>query len=132
VLLNLLGNAARAVPRHGGRILVRLRGDAEGLRLSVRDNGPGVPAAERARLFERFQQAGDAGQRAAGTGLGLSISRRIVEHFGGRVVLADDVDQGACFIVTLPWAVPATRAAGRPGSPPGDLAQRPAVARGIE
>ncbi|MEP7280418.1 MAG: ATP-binding protein [Rubrivivax sp.] len=116
VLLNLLGNAARAVPRSGGRIVVRLRGEAAGLRLTVQDNGHGVAPAERARLFERFQQAGDPARRAGGTGLGLPISRRIVEHFGGRIVLADDGAEGACFVVTLPWAVSGAASA-RPGRP---------------
>jgi Na+/proline symporter/nitrogen-specific signal transduction histidine kinase len=115
VVLNLLGNAARVVPRTGGRIVLRLRGAPDtGFVLSVQDNGPGVPPSQRAHIFERFQQAGDAGVRAGGTGLGLSISRRIVEHFGGRLALADDAGQGACFVVTLPWP-PSGAAATRRG-----------------
>jgi signal transduction histidine kinase len=106
VLLNLLGNAAKFVPQPGGRIGVRLRADAQGLTVQVHDNGPGVPADQRALIFEKFQQAGEAGQRRTGTGLGLPISRQIVEHFGGRIGLRADADQGACFEFTLPWATP--------------------------
>jgi signal transduction histidine kinase len=103
VLLNLLGNAAKFVPRPGGLITLRLRADADTATVQVQDNGPGVPPEQRARIFERFQQGGDPGQRPAGTGLGLPISRQIVEHFGGRIVLRSDTTQGACFEFSLPW-----------------------------
>jgi Na+/proline symporter/nitrogen-specific signal transduction histidine kinase len=103
VLLNLLGNAAKFVPRPGGRIVLSLAHDAAGIQLRVQDNGPGVPPAQRARIFDKFHQGGDASNRPAGTGLGLPISRQIVEHFGGRIALLDDAGQGACFEVRLPW-----------------------------
>jgi signal transduction histidine kinase len=103
VLLNLLGNAAKFVPRDGGEIHVRLRTDDHGLTVQVRDNGPGVPAAQRDQVFEKFHQAGDPASRPTGTGLGLPISRQIIEHFGGRIALRDDAGQGACFEFTLPW-----------------------------
>ena len=80
VLLNLLSNAAKFVPRPGGRIELRLRHDADGRDGEVQDNGPGVPPAQRDHVFEKFHQGGDASNRAAGTGLGLPISRQIVEH----------------------------------------------------
>ena len=71
--------------------------------MSVHDNGAGVPAEQRALIFEKFRQGGDALNRPQGTGLGLPISRQIVEHFGGRMGLRDDTEQGACFYFTLPW-----------------------------
>ena len=119
VLLNLLGNAAKFVPRPGGKILVRLRADAQGLTVQVQDNGPGVPETQRALIFEKFQQGGDTRHRPAGTGLGLPISRQIVEHFGGRIGVRADTDQGACFEFTLPWptAVPADSTPGRGDKP---------------
>ena len=107
VLLNLLGNAAKFVPRPGGAIHVTLRHDASGITLQVQDNGPGVPAAQRARIFDKFHQAEAGGRRPAGTGLGLPISRQIVEHHGGHIVLRPDTGQGACFEVQLPWVLPA-------------------------
>jgi len=103
VLLNLLGNAAKFVPRPGGRIMLRLLAGTDAACVQVQDNGPGVPPEQRARIFERFQQGGDASHRPAGTGLGLPISRQIVEHFGGRIVLRGDTAQGACFEFSLPW-----------------------------
>jgi Na+/proline symporter/nitrogen-specific signal transduction histidine kinase len=106
VLLNLLGNAAKFVPKPGGLIRLRLRTDAQGLTVQVQDNGPGVAADQRALIFEKFQQGGDANHRPVGTGLGLPISRQIVEHFGGRIGVRDDIDQGACFEFTLPWVAP--------------------------
>jgi signal transduction histidine kinase len=106
VLLNLLGNAAKFVPRPGGHITLRLRAGTEAATVQVQDNGPGVPPAQRGRIFERFQQ-GDGpdgpSDRPAGTGLGLPISRQIVEHFGGRITLRTDTAQGACFEFSLPW-----------------------------
>jgi Na+/proline symporter/nitrogen-specific signal transduction histidine kinase len=102
VLLNLLSNAAKFVPAEGGRVQLRLTLDAQALRVEVHDNGPGVPAEQRALIFEKFRQGGDALNRPQGTGLGLPISRQIVEHFGGRMGLRDDTAQGACFWFTLP------------------------------
>jgi signal transduction histidine kinase len=103
VLLNLLSNAAKFVPRGSGRVELRLDADADGVTVSVQDNGAGVPAEQRALIFEKFRQGGDALNRPQGTGLGLPISRQIVEHFGGRMGLRDDTEQGACFYFTLPW-----------------------------
>jgi signal transduction histidine kinase len=103
VMLNLLSNAAKFVPAEGGRVQVRLQCDDGGLTVSVQDNGRGVPADQRALIFEKFRQGGDALNRPQGTGLGLPISRQIVEHFGGRMWLQDDSAQGACFCFTLPW-----------------------------
>jgi len=106
VLLNLLGNAAKFVPADGGRVRLSLRAEADALRVEVQDNGAGVPPEQRALIFEKFRQGGDALNRPQGTGLGLPISRQIVEHFGGRMGLRDDVTQGACFWFTLPLRDP--------------------------
>jgi signal transduction histidine kinase len=80
-----------------------------------------VPADQRALVFDKFRQGGDASHRPAGTGLGLPISRQIVEHFGGQLVLADqspDDGQGACFVITLPWQVVAAEPPAVPGDTP--------------
>jgi signal transduction histidine kinase len=103
VLLNLLSNAAKFVPKVGGRVTVALRADARGATIEVSDNGPGVPAGQQQLVFEKFRQGGDGGNRPQGTGLGLPISRQIVEHFGGRMWLRSEAGQGACFGVELPW-----------------------------
>ena len=116
-------NSLRSVPSSGGRIELRLVADEHGATVEVQDNGPGVPQAQRALIFERFRQGGDASRRPQGTGLGLPISRQIVEHFGGRMELRPDVGQGACFAFTLPWTMnpepaPARATAATPGDKP--------------
>ena len=111
VLLNLLSNAAKFVPAEGGRVRLRLQALPDALQVEVQDNGPGVPPEQRALIFEKFRQGGDALNRPQGTGLGLPISRQIVEHFGGHMKLRDDTEQGACFCFTLPL---------RQNNPPGD------------
>jgi Na+/proline symporter/nitrogen-specific signal transduction histidine kinase len=126
VLLNLLSNASKFVPAGTGQVLLGLEVDAEGVTVRVRDNGPGVPVAQRELIFEKFRQGGDHLNRPQGTGLGLPISRQIVEHFGGRMWLeagagggagdpaGTDDGQGACFAFTLPW----NRAAAGDAPPP--------------
>jgi signal transduction histidine kinase len=103
VLMNLLSNAAKFVPREGGRVDMRLRSDDAGVTVEVHDNGPGVPRDQQTLIFEKFHQGGDTANRPQGTGLGLPISRRIVEHFGGRMMLRSEPGQGACFGFFLPW-----------------------------
>jgi len=106
VLLNLLANAFKFTPASG---LVRcsLRRDSETrqLKLEVADSGPGIPAAQREAVFERFRQLGDgAGRRSGGTGLGLAIARDMVELHGGRIHAEPAPEGGALFCVELPAA----------------------------
>jgi signal transduction histidine kinase len=99
VLINLLMNAIEAAPEGGS---VRLRAAAEGrrLRLTVEDDGPGVPRELRSRIFEPFFTT-----RADGSGLGLAISHQLVRAAGGGLELEDRNGRGgACFVVTLPQA----------------------------
>jgi signal transduction histidine kinase len=103
VVINLLSNAAKFVPKPGGRVELRLSTDAAGVTVEVHDNGPGVPPAQQQLVFEKFRQGGDESNRPQGTGLGLPISRQIVEHFGGRLWLTSPPGQGACFAFSLPW-----------------------------
>ena len=103
VMLNLLSNAAKFMPREGGRVDVRLAADDQGIHIEVQDNGAGVPADQQTLVFEKFRQGGEGSNRPAGTGLGLPISRQIVQHFGGRMWLRSDAGQGACFGFDLPW-----------------------------
>jgi signal transduction histidine kinase len=104
VLGNLLENAAKYSPA-GSLITVRARlGDGD-VRVEVQDQGPGVSAEDRERIFESFERG--AGVEGPGTGLGLAIAHRYVELWGGEIGLDDD-DEGACFWFTIPLA-------GRPG-----------------
>ncbi|OYW21430.1 MAG: histidine kinase, partial [Burkholderiales bacterium 12-64-5] len=103
VVLNLLSNAAKFVPRGSGRVDVRIRTDGRGITVDVHDNGPGVPPDQQKLVFEKFHQGGDGITRPQGTGLGLPISRQIVEHFGGHMWLESDPGQGTCVSFHLPW-----------------------------
>jgi len=102
VILNLLSNAAKFVPLSGGRVGVSLSSDDSGVTVVISDNGPGVAPEQRTLIFDRFRQGGDAANRPQGTGLGLPISRQIVEHFGGRLWLESDPQQGTRFLFYLP------------------------------
>ncbi|HMN22190.1 MAG TPA: ATP-binding protein [Ottowia sp.] len=103
VVLNLLSNAAKFVPRPGGQVAVALAEDAAGLTVTVRDNGPGIAPADQPHVFEKFRQVGDTRKHTQGTGLGLPISREIVEHYGGRIWVESTPGAGACFGFHLPW-----------------------------
>jgi signal transduction histidine kinase len=99
VLRNLLDNAMR----HARTLVsVELSSDASGVTLVVADDGPGVPADARDRIFERFGRLDDSRSRfTGGTGLGLAIAREIVEAHEGTIVLDPDVS-GARFVLRLP------------------------------
>ncbi|MBK9029860.1 MAG: response regulator [Myxococcales bacterium] len=101
VLANLLSNAIKFTPR-GGRIdLIVTRADAR-TRVVVRDDGPGIDAEFRDRMFERFEQ-GEAGKRLrAGSGIGLSIARELVRAHGGDLIArANPGGRGTEFEFTL-------------------------------
>ena len=97
---NLVLNAIRHAPRDS-KVVVRARRIAapEGntLRLVIIDNGPGIPAADRERIFEPFVTG-----RPEGSGLGLAIAREVAAAHGGRAYVADS-EHGACFVIDIPW-----------------------------
>jgi signal transduction histidine kinase len=71
--------------------------------LAVRDSGPGIAAADQAKIFEEFQQVDDTSTRTkGGTGLGLAISKRIVEMHGGRILVDSELGKGSTFTIRLP------------------------------
>jgi len=96
---NLVDNAVRYTPP-GGSVLVRCRSRTEGALLEVTDTGPGIPAAERERVFDRFHRR--AAAQAEGTGLGLAIVKSIAGHHGARVVLGDAPGGGLHVAVEFP------------------------------
>ena len=102
VLTNLLGNAMKFTPA-GGRVELRAEGIAEdGVRVSVRDSGPGMPPEILKRVFEPFWQAPRAA--SLGAGLGLAISHGIVHLHGGRIWAESLEGQGSTFFFTIPTA----------------------------
>lgn len=119
VLFNLLSNAYQALRSAGikdGRIRVRTRCWREGVLATVEDNGPGVPADLREKIWEPFFTTKKDGE---GTGLGLAISRQIVEGQGGTLALEPDTGFGAAFTIRLPLRpMPEGGAAGDGGEAP--------------
>mgnify|MGYP000542203309 CR=1 FL=1 len=104
VLTNLLSNAIKFSPR-GGQVTLGLSRHAGGARLSVRDQGAGIPADFQPRVFQRFAQADGADTRQkGGTGLGLSITRSLVEEHGGQISFETKPGAGTVFRVDLPPA----------------------------
>jgi signal transduction histidine kinase len=105
VVANLLVNAIKFSPP-GGEVVLTTGTDTGGqVRLVVADGGPGIPPAERERVFDKFYQVGRVeGERLPGTGLGLTIARHLVELHGGRIWVEDTAGGGAAFVVLLPTA----------------------------
>jgi PAS domain S-box-containing protein len=106
VLTNLLTNGERHSPR-GGRLRVAAAKVGDCVRVSVADNGSGIPKEHRARIFDRLYQVGDrmlAREKGAGLGLGLAIARSIVEVHGGRIWIDERVVHGTRFTFELPIA----------------------------
>lgn len=101
VLLNLLSNALKYSPSQGA-VEVTLAGAGRGMRITVADRGPGIPAAFRARIFQRFAQADPGSDRKTSSGLGLAISRQILLEHGGELWFEDRAGGGTCFHVDLP------------------------------
>jgi PAS domain S-box-containing protein len=102
VLANYLSNASKFSPRGASvRIQTELRGSL--VRVSVIDQGPGIPEAFQSRIFEKFAQADGSDRREqAGTGLGLAISKELIERMGGHVGFHSVPEQGATFWFDLP------------------------------
>ncbi|MDP9274695.1 MAG: ATP-binding protein [Chloroflexota bacterium] len=100
VLENLLSNAVKYSPE-GGAITVEIGPEKDQAVIRIRDEGLGIPEAERGQLFERFFRTSVA-KPYGGVGLGLYISREIVTRMGGDIRLESSGDRGSVFRVTLP------------------------------
>jgi signal transduction histidine kinase len=105
-MLNLVANAIRFSPM-GGKVV--LRGGQVGAQewVEVEDQGPGVPEADRTKIFDRFEQLDNAISRGEGTGLGLPIVKLLTELHGGMIEVRDPgAPVGGLFRVTLPVPAP--------------------------
>ena len=104
MLMNLLDNAVRHTPGEG-HVEARLAATDEFVEITVSDEGPGVPPADRERIFERFVRVDAARSRPGGAGLGLPIARCIAEAHGGVLALAQSGPPGSTFLVRLPSVI---------------------------
>jgi signal transduction histidine kinase len=118
MISNLVDNAVQHSP-DGGTVSVGLRHESGRFRITVTDQGPGVPDAQRERVFDRFFRIDKSRSRAqrqsGGAGLGLAIARWIAEAHGGTLTLQSSGAQGSCFEISLPRsASPSPRATDSP------------------
>jgi two-component system nitrogen regulation sensor histidine kinase NtrY len=99
VVINLVDNAIEAMGETAGTITVETQHDPANAvaRLVIADNGPGVPPAEREKLFMPYYST-----KRRGSGLGLAIVRRIVAEHGGSIELGDNSPRGSRFVIELP------------------------------
>jgi len=104
LVLNVLQNAVQHTPT-GGSVAVDIHQEPAAVRIRVTDEGPGIPAGDQQRIFDRFVQL-DAARRGQGAGLGLPIARWIAEAHEGTLVLEHSGPEGSTFCVWLP--TPAT------------------------
>ncbi|TAM61053.1 sensor histidine kinase [bacterium] len=100
ILTNLLTNAAKYAGG-SGEIAVEIGVEDEDVTVDVVDAGPGIPAADRERIFERFVRLDGEVRAHPGTGLGLYISRQLAQAVGGTLVLRESGGAGSCFRLTL-------------------------------
>jgi len=107
VLVNLLSNSIKFSPENG-EIGIEVEDGADEVKIKVRDDGPGIDAVARDKIFERFQQAENKGDKnetdraKKGTGLGLAICKAIVAGHDGRIGVDSELGKGSVFWFTLP------------------------------
>ncbi|HSY18213.1 MAG TPA: ATP-binding protein [Candidatus Acidoferrales bacterium] len=103
-LVNLIDNAVKHSPK-SETVTVEIKNldGADAIHLSVADHGPGIPAAEHEKIFERFYRLGSELRRETqGVGIGLSVVKHIVEAHHGRVVVESEIGKGSRFTIELP------------------------------
>ena len=112
ILANLVGNAIKYTPAGEVEVAVESRGD--GLRLEVRDSGPGISPDDQARVFEPFERGtGVSEQFVPGVGLGLAVVKDLAAAIGARVELRSAPGAGSTFTVVLPLRAASRGAAAR-------------------
>ncbi len=105
VFTNLVDNALKHTPA-GGKVTVSAAATPGWVEVGVSDSGPGIPAEDLSRIFERFYQVDKSRARRAGVGLGLTISKEIVEAHGGSLRAESVVGVGSRFVARLPLVRP--------------------------
>jgi signal transduction histidine kinase len=99
VLINLLSNVVKYAP--GKPVTVSVTSDKEKVWIRIKDQGPGIPAQDRERIFQRFERAKDT-QAVPGLGLGLYVVRQIIDTHGGTIGVSSELGTASTFTVCLP------------------------------
>lgn len=106
-LTNLLSNAIKA-SENGGSVVIDTKALRDAVRISITDQGPGIPPEMRSRIFDEFVQGDQgAGREKTGSGLGLGIARSIIRGHGGTLDFVSQVGRGTTFFLDLPLAADA-------------------------
>lgn len=122
VLSNLLSNAAKFSPSNSN-VEIAVEAVPAGVRIAVRDHGPGITEEFRPRIYEKFSQADSSATREkGGTGLGLHISRQIVDHMDGTIDFESTAGGGATFWIEFPLASAPIETTSNETKPPEPLA----------
>jgi two-component system, OmpR family, sensor histidine kinase SenX3 len=112
-LISALGNLVENAVKYsepGGQVQIRVRVEGSFAELMVADQGIGIPAADHARIFERFYRVDKGRSRdTGGTGLGLAIVRHVATNHGGEVLVSSAEGEGSTFVMRLPLARPAAK-----------------------
>jgi signal transduction histidine kinase len=102
VLINLMENSSKFTPT-GGALNVGALAEDDWLHIWIKDNGPGIPAAEQDRIFDKFTRLRGK-NKPGGLGIGLAFCRLAVQGHGGRIWVESDMGTGATFHFTFPVA----------------------------
>lgn len=97
----VIDNALKYSPP-ASAIHVRLSAGENGIDISVRDEGPGIPEADQAHVFDKFYRSTNTRSKLAGTGMGLAVARQILRSHGGDIQLATSSERGSEFVISLP------------------------------
>jgi signal transduction histidine kinase len=106
VLSRLLDNAIKFSPQTGGQVVIRARDEDGRVKISVEDEGLGIPTAEIPRIFDICYQVDRHKHEQQGIGIGLAIARELVEIHGGSIEVESEVGKGSTFTVVLPGSPP--------------------------
>lgn len=101
VVTNLISNAVKYSPE-GGIIKVTIEDQGDSVRVSIKDNGIGIPKEKQKDIFERFYRVSEAARNSSGWGIGLYIAKEFVERQGGRIGLKSRPGKGSTFYFSLP------------------------------
>ena len=103
VVVNLLGNAVK-YNKEAGAVWIQADQNESGVKLTIKDTGPGIEKSAQKRLFESFERVDIHYMNVEGTGIGLALSKKLIEAMGGKIGVESSPGKGSTFWVTLPGA----------------------------